>query len=570
MSTRRLSTAIVFALVTPHLAFAQKRPDVNLDPGCPGLDYHGDEALAVSGSTVHAAWCDSRDGFSDVYYNRSSDRGRSWLTSAVRIDTGSDAGARDSSHLRLAASGDSVCAVWVEDDTRVHANRSLDGGSTWLPAAVPVGADSGFRAASMQLVATRDAFYAVWSVSSGTGECSIVFSCSLDGGGTWTVKGIAHTTSFTPTPVALAATESGVFVTWSERDFARSDVFCASSRDRGMFWTVRRLDAGDPPGASNSGGSHVVADGMNACVVWMDERDGRNDIYFARSIDGGLSWTPEVRLDRGTAPGEYESERPKLVLAWPEVYAHWNERRGRRLDPADAYFTRSLDGGATWARSEERLVRDARVAPVTMLATGSSVLAGWPDWIDRSLDRGLTWLPAPVRFASGPPCCAGMPTLASVDSCVYSIWIDWRDGIYSGIYFTLVLGDQPYGTGLPGTGGITPELRCAGQASIGAALEVSVALGRGGAPAFLALGFAGPADIPAFGGTLLVRPPLSVKAFVLDGPKGAPGAGSGTLVLPVPADVRLLGQRLQIQAAVSDLSAVQGVALTAAIESWIL
>ena len=570
------SAALLFALVAPLPTAAQKHPDVDLDPTCSAREYHGDPTLAVAGDVLHAIWRDQRDGWDDVYYNRSPDRGRSWLSSAVRLDTGTDVGSSYSNLPRLVASGDTVWAVWIdgrEGRDLVYANGSFDGGLTWLASAIPLGGESAFRIDSLELAALGDVFCAVWWESHGLEQSGIVQARSLDGGRTWDPPGAVVTMGATiPQQLALSTGESSFHVVWPQRHSStrRWDVYCASSRSRESSWSRRRLDVGTPSGASDSLSPHVAADGSSVYAVWSDKRNGKSDIYFTRSLDRGLTWLPEVRLDVGTAPGRRESSQPRLAVAGPDIHVLWAEA-GLRIGSWDTRSNHSRDGGATWARSDAPVVRDIHAGWVSALAVQTSFLVAWHEWLDRTLDHGLTWLPAPVNYTSAPPgSVSRRPVLVAEGTQVYGLWIDDRISLSEGVRFTLIQGSQPYGRGLPGTGGLVPGLECAGQASVGGSLELQVTRGRGGAPGYLASSLSGPAEIPAFGGLLLVQPPLFMKAFVLDGPKGAAGEGNQALTLSLPADGRLLGQSLQLQAILVDPAAPQGLSLSAALETWIL
>ena len=92
--------------------------------------YSGYPAIAVSGSVIHLAWYDSRDGNEEIYYKRSSDGGSSW-SADTRMTTADSSSAFPS----LVVSGSVVHLVWR--DSRVPVNeiyyrRSTDGGITWL------------------------------------------------------------------------------------------------------------------------------------------------------------------------------------------------------------------------------------------------------------------------------------------------------------------------------------------------------------------------------------------------------------------------------------------------------
>lgn len=103
-------------------------------------------AIDAQGSTCHVAWADDRQGVGEeVWYQRSSDGGTTWLAADVQLDS-SPAGAGDaqSSTLAIAADGNNVAVSWQEERTsasneELYFNVSQDGGNTWLANDVVVG-----------------------------------------------------------------------------------------------------------------------------------------------------------------------------------------------------------------------------------------------------------------------------------------------------------------------------------------------------------------------------------------------------------------------------------------------
>jgi len=123
-----------------------------------------------------------------------------------------------------------------------------------------------------------------------------------------------------------------------------------------------------------------------------------------------------------------------------------------------------------------------------------------------------------------------------------------------------------YGTGLAGLGGFVPLLGSSGGAprfgNPDWALQISQ--GRGGALAFLLIGFA-PGAFPFKQGTLLVDTftvPGLMLSLPLSGPAGVAGAGAFTLPAPVPTDPFLAGFTWYSQAVVQDAAAAKGFALS--------
>jgi len=121
-----------------------------------------------------------------------------------------------------------------------------------------------------------------------------------------------------------------------------------------------------------------------------------------------------------------------------------------------------------------------------------------------------------------------------------------------------------YGAGKAGTGGVVPTLAAAAIPVTGSPFTLNVAQTRGGTTGVVFLGFAR-TSIPLLGGTLLTIP-AATFGVVLGGAPGAPGAGSGSLVLPVPADPLIVGVVLDFQSVITDVGAANGFSATNAVE----
>ena len=86
-------------------------------------------SVSVSGSVVHVAWEDRRDGNYEIYYKRSTDGGSNWGTD-TRLTNNSAI-----SYLScVSVSGSVVHVVWQDDrdgNYEIYYKRSTDGGSSW-------------------------------------------------------------------------------------------------------------------------------------------------------------------------------------------------------------------------------------------------------------------------------------------------------------------------------------------------------------------------------------------------------------------------------------------------------
>lgn len=224
-----------------------------------------------------------------------------------------------------------------------------------------------------------------------------------------------------------------VYVAWYDRRNGNLDVYFNRSLDGGRTWRAQdtRLDSG-VAGSAGSLIPRICCRGDSVYVTWYDDRNGNPDIYFNRSLDGGLTWLPsDVRIDTDAA-GAASSREPSICCDGARVTIAWHDNRGGSWD---IYANRSLDSGATWLASDVRIDRDpgdsdARFAQLA--CAGSSVVAAWSDArrggssvvFTRSLDSGRTWEAADTVLDDADA--AGIPRIAIDGTSVHVVWADTR------------------------------------------------------------------------------------------------------------------------------------------------
>jgi hypothetical protein len=129
------------------------------------------------------------------------------------------------------------------------------------------------------------------------------------------------------------------------RRFPFTTLRLAASTDRGATWSAPATVTGDAlAGSRNFHALHAGGDGT-LYVAWLEARgDAPSGAYLTRSMDGGRSWLPAVRV----APGEAcpccrtaiaTATGGTLYLAWRSVFPG-NIR--------DVVVASSPDRGATW------------------------------------------------------------------------------------------------------------------------------------------------------------------------------------------------------------------------------
>lgn len=159
-------------------------------------------------------------------------------------------------------------------------------------------------------------------------------------------------------------------------------------------------------------------------VTWADERDGNREIYYQRSIDGGVEWGPPIRLTKDAAA----SVNPSIAAEANFVHvAWWDDRDGS----PKVYVRSSRDAGATWG-AKRRISQSPGAAFPSIAVQGSRVFVVYVDvsvghaevYFTRSLDQGNSWA-TPVRL-SALPWSSYTPTVAASGGNVYVAWTDTR------------------------------------------------------------------------------------------------------------------------------------------------
>ncbi|MEO8167779.1 MAG: sialidase family protein [bacterium] len=182
----------------------------------------------------------------------------------------------------------------------------------------------------------------------------------------------------------------------------------------------------DPGNSSMDGlpNAHcIVSSGDTVHVVWKDDRDGAsNEIYYKRSIDGGLSWGADIRISNNP----YTSATPSISVSGSVVIIVWSDRRdGISDNNYEIYYSRSTDGGTSWG-TDTRLTNDpAKSDSPSISVSGPLVIVVWDDYREvytktyykRSTDGGISWGPDTKLMDPG-----GSPSVSVSGSLVHIVW----------------------------------------------------------------------------------------------------------------------------------------------------
>lgn len=143
----------------------------------------------------------------------------------------------------------------------------------------------------------------------------------------------------------IGVTESGLIVTAAT---ASGDIFSFKLDMSGNLVKKVRVNDVDTVAKENLMG--LSADGDNIYAVWLDLRNGHNEVYGAKSADGGAVWSSNKKIYASPDTTVCECCKPSVVLKGNNVYVMFrNWLDGNR----DLYLISSADGGRTFGTAEK-------------------------------------------------------------------------------------------------------------------------------------------------------------------------------------------------------------------------
>ncbi len=265
-------------------------------------------------------------------------------------------------------------------------------------------------------------------------------AASEDGGRTWQAQALPGTNAYqlAGDPLVLYDADGHAYALYIAFDRPedydtlgkaahRNGIFLNRSDDGGKTWGAQATIAAQPerPGIPFEDKPQAIVDRTKGprrgtlYVAWTEFRRWQTVILFARSSDGGRSFSAPVEIsDRPGSPKDTvgADEGTTLAVA-PDgtVYVAWSDSTGILID-------RSSDGGASWGAD----VRIARTPDIVFKVAGVDRTNGYPamaldprdgrlfvSWVDRrqggaavllssSGDGGRTWSAPRVASDNAP------------------------------------------------------------------------------------------------------------------------------------------------------------------------
>jgi len=325
-----------------------------------------------SADSLHVVWQEYIDGSLEIAYKKSTNSGASW--SPNRRLTWTDGWTGDSAIVSNPSGALSVAweDVVTPGNGEIYFKRSPDGGTTWNPAE-RLTWKSGYSRSPALAVESSDTVHLTWADET-SGNYEIYYRKTTDGGSTWSAaKRLTWTSDYSGSPAMAINSSNHIHIVWHESSTEfDAQIYYRKSTDGGASWgAVKRLTWSSGLSLSPA----IVIDSNETIhAVWDDDKTGNSEIYYRRSSNGGATWSSAKRLTWTSEQSAYSSlavdSKNTLHLIWRD-YTPGNY---------EIYYKNSADGGVTWSPAL-RLTRTsgASMNPTMAIDSGDTIHIVWDD-----------------------------------------------------------------------------------------------------------------------------------------------------------------------------------------------
>ena len=225
----------------------------------------------------------------------------------------------------------------------------------------------------------------------------------------------------------MAVSGNDVYIIWNDNSTGKYGILFTKSTDGGMTFGTP-VDIGKNIGSAGS--PQFAVSGNDVYAVWQAKTTGKYQIIFAKSTDGGSTFTAPANLSNNTGDSSY----PKIAASGNNVYVTWSFTDTNK--DYDVLFSKSNDGGSTFSVPANISNNLGDSGLPQMAVSGNNVYVTWENndvgnfevYVAKSTNNGNTFT-APVNLSNNPTP-SGAPQIVASGNNIYVVWMDKSTGNY--------------------------------------------------------------------------------------------------------------------------------------------
>ncbi|MCK5270465.1 MAG: hypothetical protein KAJ46_06755, partial [Sedimentisphaerales bacterium] len=303
-----------------------------------------------SQGNIWVAWQAGPDGGRDIYVaKKPADAG--YFENSIQVTSEP----HDQSNPTLTVDDSGALYLAWQDNRRgnwdIYFSRSLDG-VYWSAAVLVIDSDANQTVPAIAVDhQSPPRVYIAWQDDRENNQ-DIFVAASNNGFTTKTTNALTSDIYDQTAPVIAVDSDNDVYVVWTSRvQNGSTDIYGAFCED--TAWAVRPLVT-DTTGAYNQSAPAIAVEdeGNNLHLLWVDDSQGNQDIYYAATDDGlpDSPLTGTAIVDDSTGA---DQTCPAIVVSGSaaggdlNVFTCWQDERNAAqsdADDSDIYFTESDDG----------------------------------------------------------------------------------------------------------------------------------------------------------------------------------------------------------------------------------
>ncbi|MGQ0791029.1 MAG: sialidase family protein [Nitrosopumilaceae archaeon] len=353
--------------------------------------------LVVSEPNVYVVWYDYSPGQSDIFFGQSNDTGKSFNVINIRTPEPSfnpwiatwenyvylvwNNGGRTTT-IDL-PSGESRIVDVITGEEEIFFGRSQDDGQTFEFS--NISNTPGKISWNPRMRVAESNVYLVWNEMTGKAS-DIFFSASTDKGDSFSTPINVSDNPLESLDAGITVSENNIYLVWNQKTTNSSDIFFSKSTDNGKTFS-EPINLSDSKDFSQFGrDAQIALSGNNIFVVWYEGLENDSDVFFTKSVDGGLTFSKPINLSQTTG----RSELAQIAANKENLYVIWNDYSQGN---GDIFLRESTDSGDTFG-SIRNLSQNEEESNIFVLGpqiflTDNQVYTVWQDRIESGADLFL-------------------------------------------------------------------------------------------------------------------------------------------------------------------------------------